>query len=117
MSGRRRGRSRGVRHADWLRLIDVSGPFLGLRVLAETFPQGLDPDDSEPASLLREGYAAWETNRSLRRPDRALHRAWLLLVLEEFLEYGDGLLAEGQTIPETVKATLPDHRVTLRPDL
>ena len=112
----RRGRSRSARHTDWLRLIDVSGPFLSLRVLAETFPQGLDADDSEPAALLRESYAAWEANRRLRRPDRAVHRAWALVVLEDFLEYGDDLLAEGPAIPETVKATLPEHRLTLRPD-
>ncbi len=116
MSTRRR-RSKGARHADWLRLVDVSGPFIGLGVLTETFPQGLDADEPRATARLREGYADWEANRRQRKPDRAVHRAWTMLVLTEFLEYRDGLLAEGQAIPETVKATLPEHRVTLRPDL
>ncbi len=113
----RRARSRDARHVDWLRLIDVSGPFIGLGVLNDTFPQGLDVDEPQAVATLREGYAAWEANRQQRKPDRAVHRAWTMRVLTEFLEYRDGLLAEGQAIPETVKATLPEHRVTLRPDL
>ena len=30
-------------HADWLSLVESSGPFLSLPVLLRAFPQGLDP--------------------------------------------------------------------------
>lgn len=113
----RRSRSRSVRHVDWLRLIDVSGPFLSLTVLSEVFPQGVDADEPENAELVRRGYEEWEANRQLRRPDPALHRAWIMLVLEEFLEYEGGALLEGAAISEALTASLAEHRVTLRSDL
>lgn len=28
-------------HAEWLSLVDISGPFLAIPVLTHTFPQGL----------------------------------------------------------------------------
>jgi len=34
-------------HADWLSLIEVSGPFLSMPVLLETFPHGLDKKENE----------------------------------------------------------------------
>jgi len=111
-----RRRSQDVRHVDWLRLIDVSGPFLSLTVLGEAFPQGLDADDPAAARLLREGYEEWTANSALRRPDPAIHRAWVLLMLRDVLGYEDGPLAEGAGIPESAVAELPEHHVTLRPD-
>ena len=111
-----RRRAPAVRHVDWLALIDVSGPFLSLSVLGEAFPQGLDADDPEAARLLREGYEEWTANRALRRPDPAIHRAWVLLMLGDVLGYEDGALAEGAEIPESAAATLAEHHVTLRPD-
>jgi hypothetical protein len=105
-----------VRHTDWLRLIDVSGPFIGLGVLAETFPLGLDADEPEATARLRQAYAEWEADRRRRHPDRAVHRAWAMLVLRDFLEYRDGSLREGPAIPDAVKAYLPEQRVLLRPD-
>lgn len=111
-----RRRSQDVRHVDWLRLIDVSGPFLSLTVLGETFPQGLDADDPGAARLLREGYDEWTANNALRRPDPAIHRAWVLLMLRDVLGYEDGTLAEGGEIPKSAAAALPAHHVTLRPD-
>jgi hypothetical protein len=32
-------------HADWLSLVEVSGPFVSLPVLMQVFPQGLEPRD------------------------------------------------------------------------
>ena len=40
-------------HAEWLSLIDVSGPFLTLPVLERVFPQGLEGHDPEQARTLR----------------------------------------------------------------
>ena len=41
-------------HAEWLSLIEVSGPFLSLPVLVQRFPQGMDTHDLEHAKALRQ---------------------------------------------------------------
>src|SRR5947208_8020677 len=115
MSPRARHSAAARHHIEWLQLVDVSGPFLSLSVLVETFPQGLDADDPDTAKRLGQAYAEWQANEELRRPDRAIHREFLRLVLREVLEY-EGLLAEDAEVAD-LKATLPEHRVTLRPDL
>ena len=46
-------------HAEWLSLIETSGPFLSMPVLMRVFPQGLDRRDSVKASKLREESSAW----------------------------------------------------------
>jgi hypothetical protein len=115
MSPRARHSATARHHVEWLQLVDVSGPFLSLSVLVETFPQGLDADDPEVAERLRQAVSEWQANEELRRPDPAIHREFLRLVLREVLEY-EGLLAEDAEIAD-LKATLPEHRVTLRPDL
>ena len=43
-------------HADWLSLVESSGPFLSLPVLLRVFPQGLEPRDPAQAKLLRDAY-------------------------------------------------------------
>jgi hypothetical protein len=115
MSPRARYSATARHHVEWLQLVDVSGPFLSLSVLVDTFPQGLDADDPEVAARLRQAYSEWQANEELRRPDLAIHREFIRLVLREVLEYED-LLAEDAEIAD-LKATLPEHRVTLRPDL
>src|SRR6266545_1200544 len=115
MSPRARHSATARHHVEWLQLVDVSGPFLSLSVLVETFPQGLDADDPEVAERLRQAFSEWQANEELRRPDPPIHREFLRLVLREVLEY-EGLLAEDAEIAD-LKATLPEHRVTLRPDL
>ena len=115
MSPRARHSATARHHVEWLQLVDVSGPFLTLSVLVETFPQGLDADDPEVAERLRQAVSEWQANEELRRPDRAIHREFLRFVLREVLDY-EGLLAQDAEIAD-LKATLPEHRVTLRPDL
>src|SRR5436305_15083309 len=92
---RRSSSSPAAQHAEWLGLIDVSGPFLSLGVLLEAFPQGLDADDPELASRLHQALDEWQDNRELRRPDPALHRAFVRFVIDEVLGYSEDLVAEG----------------------
>jgi hypothetical protein len=117
MSPRRRSGSSAQHHVEWLRLLDVSGPFLSLSVLTEVFPQGLDAVEPELAERLKQAHAEWLANRELRRPDPALHTAFLDFVLREVLGYPDEVIADSQELGDTYAATLPEHRVTLRPDL
>src|SRR6266568_1256273 len=104
-------------HADWLSLIEVSGPFLSMPVLLETFPHGLDKkeNDSEVRRRLRLAYDEWADNQAGNRPDPAIHRQWLRFVLEEVLELHTDTILEGQQIPFELRYEDRDHGETLRP--
>ena len=107
-------------HAEWLSLIEVAGPFLTLPVLERVFPQGLDKDDSteakEHARNLRLAYDEWDDNQSGHRPNPAIHKAWIEFVLKQTLGLPHEVLAEGQAVPQTLKATISEHGEVLRPD-
>lgn len=102
-------------HNEWLKLVPNSGPFLSLPVLSEVFPQGLYAHDADHARRLRLAFQEWDDNQVGKRPDPALHRAWLRFVLSETLGF-DELLAEGQAIPQTLKSEVAEYGETLRPD-
>jgi hypothetical protein len=112
---RRSSSSPAAEHAEWLGLIDVSGPFLSLKVLLEAFPQGLDADDPALASELRRRLGEWQDNNESRRPDPGIHDGFIRFVLGEILELDASLLQEGPAIPPTAKATLAEYRVNLSP--
>ena len=100
-------------HAEWLSLVETSGPFLSMPVLMRVFPQGLDKPDVERRRRLREAYEDW-LERGVRQA--AVHDAWVRHVLGDFLEYPATLLAEGQAIPPGLEASMPVFGETLRPD-
>ncbi len=103
-------------HAEWLALIDVSGPFLSLPVLIRAFPDGLDKLDSTVTRELRLAYEEWLDNAGGLRPDLAIHRAWADYVLRTILEWPAELIVEGPTLPASVAVSMPEHGETLRPD-
>jgi hypothetical protein len=100
-------------HADWLSLVESSGPFLSLPVLMRVFPQGLDPRDPEQAKQLRLAYEEWQENPGLA----GKQRAWVMHVLTQTLQYPKELLAEGQTLPPGLTVTMAEYGETLRPEL
>jgi len=102
-------------HAEWLNLVPNSGPFLSLPVLTQEFKQGLDAHDAEHARRLRLAFKQWDDNQAGPRPDPAIHRAWVKLVLSETLGFEESL-AEGQAIPQTLKSEIAECGETLRPD-
>ncbi len=104
-------------HAEWLSLIEVSGPFLSMPVLLRIFPQGLDAHDPERSRLLRMAYDEWADNQAGPRPDPAIHTQWLRFVLANILEMPSEVLAEGQTLPPGLSAAIADENETLRPDM
>ena len=109
-------------HDEWLSLIEISGPFLAVPVLKEVFPQGLEELDGSKRKRLRLAYdewrEAWETGDA-EFPE--LHAAWIDEVLARGLELdedGSGdALKRGDQIPASLRVTLPEHGVTLAPDL
>jgi hypothetical protein len=58
-------------HAEWLSLVPVSGPFLSLPVLMESFNAGLEPHDPDHSRLLRQEYGNWLEAMEKRRGDPA----------------------------------------------
>jgi len=103
-------------HAEWLSLLEISGPFLSMPVLLDALPQGLDAHDAELAQELRAAYEEWADNQGGLQPDPAIHTAWVRYVLETTLDL-EGALAEGQVIPEGIKAVIPEHGEVIRPDM
>lgn len=107
-------------HAEWLSLIEVSGPFLSMPVLLRVFPQGLDPHDPERTRQLRLAYEEWDENQGGAHRDPAIHTAWMRWVLQQVLglrspRLPDALI-EGQAIPPQLRASFLEHGETLQPD-
>ena len=98
-------------HAEWLSLVDISGPFLSLPVLLRVFPQQLDTLDTDTSRVTRMAFSEWEDAEG----DRAVHHAWLQFVLGRLLRLPDEVLATEQAIPPGLEVTLPEHGETLRP--
>lgn len=99
-------------HADWLSLIESSGPFVSLPVLMRVFPQGLEPRDPAQAKALRATYEEWHDNPTA--PGQ--QQAWLMYVLTAVLGYPQELVTEGQSMPAGLEASMPEMGETLRPD-
>jgi hypothetical protein len=104
-------------HAEWLSLVPVSGPFLSMPVLLEAFNTGLEAHDPEHARLLRLAHAEWDESFDRRRPEPAVHDAWIKFVLTKTLDFDADLLVEGQAIPQTLQVELPERGELLRPSI
>lgn len=104
-------------HAEWLSLVEVSGPFLSMPVLMKAFPQGLEAHDPDRFRKLRLAYEEWTANEEARQPDPFIRRNWIKFILREILDLPDETLAEGQAIPQPIKVNFPEHSETLRPDI
>lgn len=103
---------------DWLDLIEVSGPFLAVPVLREVLPQGLEALTSGRPQRLRAAYDEWRDAVDADDTDLpAIHSAWIDEVLQSALEVDDQVLRRAATLPEPLKMLLPEHGVTIAPDL
>jgi hypothetical protein len=99
-------------HAEWLSLVEQSGPFLSMPVLLKNFRAGLEAHDPERFRTLRMAYEEWEE----KWDDRAIHNAWIKYVLGDLLELTEEVLAEGQAVPQSLAVTMAEHAEILRPD-
>jgi hypothetical protein len=104
-------------HAEWLSLVESSGPFLSMPVLLRAFPQGLDAHDPDHMRELRLAHEEWEDSQEGARPDPAIHTAWIRFVLIRTLEFPEDLLAESQAIPPALRVPVSEHAETLTPDV
>jgi len=112
-------------HAEWLSLIEVSGPFLAETILKEAFPQGLEKIDPFKKKSFRNTYDEWrETIDSHDVEDIAIkekiHQEWINWVIKFGLEWDedeDGdILKQGDAIPEDIKFSLVEHNLILKPE-
>jgi very-short-patch-repair endonuclease len=103
-------------HAEWLSLVEVSGPFLSLPVLLQVFPNGLEAHEPEQMRVLRLAHEEWEDNQKSLQPETAIHRAWVEFVLQETLGLPGEVLLSGQAIPNGLQVAIAEHQETLRPD-
>lgn len=103
---------------EWLNLVEVSGPFLAVPVLRDVFPQGLEALPSGRPQRLRRTYEEWRDAVDMDDLDLpALHTAWIDEVLVTALEMDEAVLRKGATLPERLTALMPEHGVTVAPDL
>lgn len=84
----------GRHHAEWLSLVQTTGPFLTVPVLEHVLPEGLEA--TTLMSDLRVAYAEWQQ-------DPGLQRRWIRWVLDELLGLRD-------TVSEATDAN-PSHMV------
>lgn len=112
-------------HADWLSLIEVSGPFLAEPILNQAFPQGLEKLDSVKKRQFRQTYDEWreiidsDALEDLKIKDK-IHHQWINWVLKFGLELdededGDVLKDQSQ-MHDSIVVTIPEHQVTIKPD-
>ena len=116
---RRRAIRRNIahQHAEWLSLIEVSGPFLSIPVLKDVFPEGLEkPDDeSDVKNQLQADYELWQEKQA--EPD--FQEDWIKLVLYLALgfEAADQFVRDGDAVDDRHRAHIREHHETLIPHL
>ncbi len=112
-------------HAEWLSLVEASGPFVSMPVLLKAFPQGLDAHDSDVMQQVRLAHAEWSDSQKPDQqgasPDKGIHGAWVAFVLRAVLGFPDGVLlggdaGGGQAIPAGLAVAVAEQGETLRPD-
>src|SRR5215210_1141928 len=105
-------------HAEWLSLIEVSGPFLAVSVLEESFPQGLDILETNKRQRLRRAYDEWRDAVDEADPQlNEIHREWIRLVLEDVLEFDTDVLKSQTTLPESLYYKASETGIVTKPDL
>jgi hypothetical protein len=104
-------------HAEWLSLLEISGPFLSLETLAAVFPQGIEQDNPQVRRHLRQAYEEWLDNQGGVRAAGAIHEAWVFYVLTRVLELPETQLKRGAALPLAWQVKLEEHGETLVPDL
>ncbi|WP_406854390.1 N-6 DNA methylase [Alsobacter sp. KACC 23698] len=103
---------------EWLNLVEVSGPFLAVPVLRDVFPQGLEALPSGRPQRLRRTYEEWRDAVDMDDLDlSALHAAWIDDVLLTALEMDGAVLRKDLALPERLTISMPEHGVTIAPDL
>jgi hypothetical protein len=92
-------------HIDWLKLIEVSGPFLSVPVLTVEWPD-LEPLDTRARDRLRQEHRQWQENTT-RNTD-----GWIAFVLDEMLGWNGAVRRDDLG---RLALDVPEHETTLVP--
>jgi hypothetical protein len=100
------------RHAEWLNLIEKSGPFLVPSVLESAFPQGLEAINTRNRKIIRNAFHEW--GEAIDDDDPLLpqlHDEWIHLVLNEVLDFDDQSLVqtEGEFNKYSIQSPVDDE--------
>ena len=111
-------------HAEWLQLIEVSGPFLAEPILKEAFPQGLDEVDAIKRKQFRSTYEEWQ-EVTVDRDEEAsfkakIHQEWIHWVIQQGLEWDENQQAEDlkplTQLESALSLTVAEHSTVVAPD-
>jgi hypothetical protein len=109
LSGRSRAgaaKSRRQPHIDWLRLIDVHGPFLSVPVLTAEWPD-LEPLDATERDRLSRAHHEWLADQAVGRDD------WIAYVLQDLLSWSDAVSLVEDLSP--LALVVPEHEAVITP--
>jgi len=99
------GQDRRQAHIDWLKLIEVSGPFLSVPVLTAEWPD-LEPLDNKDKDRLRQEHRQWQERPAANRDD------WIAYVLDDLLGW-QGAVQHGDLARLTLD--VPEHETAITP--
>ena len=104
------GQDRRQAHIDWLKLIEVSGPFLSVPVLTAEWPD-LEPLDNKDRDRLRQEHRQWQERPAVHRDD------WISYILGDLLGWQgtvqyDDLARLTLDVPEHETAITPSFTLT-----
>ncbi|WP_406127351.1 Eco57I restriction-modification methylase domain-containing protein [Streptomyces sp. NBC_00989] len=94
-------------HEEWLGLVTMDGPFLGIPALTRVWPQ-LDALDGPARRSLRLAHREWQSNPSVH------HDAWIDYLLRDLLGWEDAL-SEDPALLGNLSLSVPEHQETLTP--
>ncbi|MGW1491976.1 Eco57I restriction-modification methylase domain-containing protein [Streptomyces sp. NPDC002402] len=94
-------------HEEWLGLVTMDGPFLGIPALTRIWPQ-LDALDGPARRSLRLAHREWQAKPSV------CHDAWIGYLLRDLLGWGD-TLSEDPALLGNLALSVPEHKETLTP--
>jgi hypothetical protein len=99
------GQDRRQAHIDWLKLIEVSGPFLSVPVLTAEWPD-LEPLEVKARDRLRQEHRQWQERPAAHRDD------WISYVLDDLLGWQDAVQYD-----DLGRLTLdvPEHETAITP--
>ena len=103
-SGGGAGASRGQAHLEWLRLIEVSGPFLSVPVLTAAWPD-LEPLDAGLRDALRQAHREWQAEGDVS--------SWISFVLRDLLGWQDAVQFGGDMTALSLEVA--EHETTITP--
>ncbi len=87
--------SKFSQHAEWLKFVEVSGPFVTVEQLDEVFPQGLEAVETSKRKYVRAAYEDWYQSVEEGDPDlEQIHEEWISTALEALLGYREDILAK-----------------------